>query len=46
MQVLVEIPNNRANFGLEVLDTVAFLKKGKLNIKPISVLLYNQKRFL
>jgi hypothetical protein len=29
MQVLVEIPDNKAAFGLEVLRSLAFIKKAK-----------------
>ena len=29
MQVLVEIPDNKANFGLEVLRSLDFIKKAK-----------------
>ena len=29
MQVLVEIPDNKATFGLEVLRNLAFIKKAK-----------------
>ena len=30
MQVLVEIPDNKATFGLEVLRNLVFVKKAKL----------------
>lgn len=38
MQVLVEIPDNKATFGLEVLRNLVFVKKAKpMTIEKISL---------
>ena len=45
MQVLVEIPDNKLNFALEVLRSLAFVKKAKpmSNEKPIFLPYYTRQ---
>lgn len=37
MQVLVESPNNKAIFGLEVLRSLAFIKKNPITPEKVSL---------